>query len=65
MRSANTTTVPVGRHRFGRPGGVPVTELVTVVRRGFFASMFGAGRHLATPTGPPPALHQLRGHATV
>ena len=40
-----TRTRPTGRHRLGRPGLIPVTALVTVVRRGFFAALFRSGRH--------------------
>ena len=34
-----------GRHRAGRPGLIPVTAFVSVVRRGFFAAFFRPGRH--------------------
>ncbi|HYO01539.1 MAG TPA: hypothetical protein VET27_06475 [Mycobacterium sp.] len=44
-----TTTLirmPVaGRHRLGSPGLIPVTALVTVVRRRFFLAWFRPGRH--------------------
>jgi len=50
-----TRTPPTGRHRLGRPGLIPVTALVTVVRRGFFAAWFRPARHrspvAATPSG--------------
>ena len=36
---------PTGRHRLGRPGLIPATALVTVVRRGFFGSLLRRGRH--------------------
>jgi len=48
-----------GRHRRGRPGLIPVSALVTVRRRGFFASWFRSGKHryAATPvTGQPTRL---------
>ena len=44
-----TTTLirmPVGgRHRLGRPGLIPVTALVTVVRRRFLTAWFRSGKH--------------------
>ena len=44
-----TTTLirmPVaGRHRLGSPGLIPVTALVTVIRRGFFLAWFRPGKH--------------------
>jgi len=47
--AAVTTTLirmPVaGRHRLGSPGLVPVTALVTVVRRRFFLAWFRPGKH--------------------
>jgi hypothetical protein len=50
-----TRTRPTGRHRLGRPGLIPVTALVTVVRRGFFAALFRPAKHRgpvrAAPSG--------------
>ena len=44
--SITLTRMPVGgRHRLGRPGLIPVTALLTVVRRGLFASWLRPGRH--------------------
>ena len=42
-----TLAAPVrrGRHRFGRPGLVPVASFVTVVYRGLFVSWRRPGRH--------------------
>jgi hypothetical protein len=60
-----TTTLirmPVaGRHRLGSPGLIPVTALVTVVRRRFFLAWFRPGKHRradyhpATQRSPRPA----------
>lgn len=36
-----------GRHRLGRPGLIPVTALVQVVRRGLLRSWLRPGRHCA------------------
>jgi len=38
-------TRPTGRHRLGRPGLIPVSALVTVVRRGFIRSWWRPARH--------------------
>jgi hypothetical protein len=38
-------TRPTGRHRLGRPGLIPVSALVTVVRRGFLRSWWRPARH--------------------
>ena len=46
-RPERTERTLTGRHRLGRPGLIPVAALVTVVRRGFFRTLFGSGRHRA------------------
>ena len=46
-RPERTAQRLTGRHRLGRPGLIPVTALVTVVRHGFFRTLFGSGRHRA------------------
>ena len=46
-RPERTERTLTGRNRLGRPGLIPVTALVTVVRRGFFRSLFWSGRHRA------------------
>ncbi len=45
MRSAASTTLARGRHRWGRPGLVHVAAFVTVRRRSLFASWRTPGRH--------------------
>lgn len=49
------TTIASGRHRYGRPGSIPVRMFVTVKQRNFFARLFGIGarpgRH-ALPLAP-------------
>jgi hypothetical protein len=45
VRSAASTTLVRGRHRWGRPGLVHVSYYVTVVRRGLVASWRTPGRH--------------------
>ncbi len=50
-----TRTRPTGRHRLGRPGLIPVTALVTVVRRGFFAAWFRPARHRSPVAARPAA----------
>lgn len=60
---SNTYAAPVGRgrHRLGRPGLVPATTFVALVRRGFFAALFHHGKHrfeypatpVLVPTGAP------------
>jgi len=52
---------PAGRHRLGRPGLIPVTVLVTVVRRGWIRSWFRPGRHHG-PTAPVVSSHPGRVH---
>ncbi len=60
-RPGRTERRLTGRHRLGRPGLVPVTALITVVRRGFFGSWLRRGRHrwtaeavaVSTPTKLP------------
>lgn len=49
-RPERTARKLTGRHRLGRPGLVPVTALLTVVRRGFFSSWLRRGRHRWTAT---------------
>lgn len=44
-RPERTVRQLTGRHRLGRPGLIPTTALVTVVRRGFFVSWLRRGRH--------------------
>jgi hypothetical protein len=53
VRNAASTTLVRGRHRSGRPGLVPVTSFVAVVRRGLFASWRRPGRHRRLPAGQP------------
>lgn len=51
-----------GRHRLGRPGLIPVTALVTVVRRGLLGSWLRPGRHRMTTL---PAARQVRNRPPV
>jgi hypothetical protein len=39
-----STILGSGRHRFGRPGLVPVRHFVTVTQRNFIVRLFGFGR---------------------
>lgn len=45
MDRNHTTALTPGRHRYGLPGLVHVSEFVTVTRRGFFSRLFRPGRH--------------------
>jgi len=46
---SDATTGSHGRHRLGDPHRIHVTEWLTVVRRGFFASLWTPGRHRPVP----------------
>ena len=56
--SITLTRMPFGgRHRLGRPGLIPATALLTVVRRGLFASWLRPGGHRRAGLSRPPARH--------
>ena len=53
MRSAASTTLVRGRHRWGRPGLVHVSTFVTVAYRGLFAAWRTPGKHRHHHAVPP------------
>lgn len=60
----NTRTIVTGgRHRLGDPGLTPVGQLVSVSRRGFFASLFTSGKHAARTAQEIPQVRARTAHA--
>lgn len=58
------TTAGSGRHRLGSPGLTHVAAMMTVLRRGFFASLWTPGKHRQVMV-PPPLQQRLTAAQTV